>query len=78
MTWDSFFYFAAAAVLLWTFGAIAAWKGRERGTFVCTVAGLAVFAAYMPMPIVLLLTGLIFNKKGPKRLRDDDLSEDIE
>ncbi len=47
MTWDSFLYFAAAAVLLWFFGALAAWKGWTRSTFVFTTAGLAVFATYI-------------------------------
>lgn len=38
----------------------------------------AVFASYMPLPIVLLITGLIFNKKKTEKLRADDLSDNNE
>ena len=30
MSWDSFIWFAAAAVILWAVGAALAWTGRNR------------------------------------------------
>ncbi|HBG41651.1 MAG TPA: cytochrome C assembly protein [Porphyromonadaceae bacterium] len=48
MTWDSFIYFALAAVVFWAGGAFAAWKGpRRKAATWLTVAGLLVFFAFI-------------------------------
>ena len=47
MTWDSFIYFAIPAVLLWTTGAWAAWKGKTTVAYATTVSGLLVFFAFI-------------------------------
>ena len=47
MIWDSFIFFGIAAVLLWTAGAALAWRGKAVAAIVSTVAGLAVFFAYI-------------------------------
>ena len=45
--WNSFIYFALAALLCWAAGAFFAWKKRPRWAIGLTVAGLAVFFAYI-------------------------------
>lgn len=45
--WDSFIFFALAAVICWSAGAFYAWKGRRRVACVATVLGLTVFFAYI-------------------------------
>ena len=47
MSWDRLIYFALAALLLWTGGALAAWKERSRTAFVATSAGLAIFFSFI-------------------------------
>ncbi len=47
MIWDSFVYFAVLAVLLWLYGAIAAWRDRRTTSVVCTVSGLVVFFIFI-------------------------------
>ena len=47
MTWDSFIYIAIPAVLLWTTGAWAAWKGKTTVAYATTVSGLLVFFAFI-------------------------------
>lgn len=47
MSWDSFIWFALGAVLLWAAGAFFAWKDRRALVYVCTLAGIAVFFAFI-------------------------------
>ena len=47
MMWDAFIYFAIVAVVLWAAGALAAWKDRPRTAYAATIAGLAVFFAFI-------------------------------
>ena len=47
MSWDSFIYFALAAVLCWSTGAYFAWKGKDGKVWFFTLAGLAVFFAFI-------------------------------
>lgn len=47
MSWDSFIFFAAGALLLWAVGAWAAGKGRSRVAYGATAAGLAVFFVFI-------------------------------
>ena len=47
MSWDSFIWFALTAVLLWTAGAFFAWKENRYMAFTCTLAGIAVFFAFI-------------------------------
>lgn len=47
MFWNSFIYFAIAALLLWTAGAFLAWKSKEKAAIGLTVGGLLVFFAYI-------------------------------
>jgi len=47
MTWSLFIWFAAAAVLLWMAGAIAAWKERRALVYAFTLTGIAVFFAFI-------------------------------
>ena len=47
MTWSLFIWFAAAAVLLWAAGAFCAWKDRRALVYAFTLAGIAVFAAFI-------------------------------
>ena len=47
MTWSYFVFFALLAVLLWTAGAYAAWKGKSRTAYTTTVIGLVVFFAFI-------------------------------
>ena len=57
MSWDSFIYFAMAAVLLWAIGAYAAWRDNRRGAvfnlsyrwlaYAATLAGLLVFFSFI-------------------------------
>ena len=47
MSWDSFIYFALAAVLCWNTGAYFAWKGKDGKVWFFTLAGLAVFFAFI-------------------------------
>ncbi|MCR5180874.1 MAG: cytochrome c biogenesis protein CcsA [Bacteroidaceae bacterium] len=47
MTWSYFIYFAIVAVLLWTFGALSAWKEKVRGAYLFTAGGLLVFFSFI-------------------------------
>ena len=48
MSWDLFVWFALGAVLCWAVGAFFAWKGgRSVPVYVFTLAGLAVFFAFI-------------------------------
>ena len=47
ITWSSFTAFAIVAVLFWIAGAWAAWRERRVAALSLTVAGLAVFAAFI-------------------------------
>lgn len=47
MSWNYFILFAAVATIGWITGAIAAWKGNRRTTYISTLAGLAVFFSYI-------------------------------
>lgn len=48
MSWDSFAWFALAALLCWGFGAAAAWRGKRPAlAFGFTGAGLAIFLAFI-------------------------------
>ena len=47
MSWDLFFWFALAAVLCWAVGAFFAWKGRPGLVYAFTLAGLAIFFAFI-------------------------------
>ena len=47
MTWNSFIYFAIAAILLWSAGAWAAWKKKASVAFTATLLGLLVFFSYI-------------------------------
>ena len=47
MSWDSFIWFALAAVLCWAAGAIFAWKERKVNVYIFTVLGLAIFFAFI-------------------------------
>ncbi len=54
MIWNYFIYFAIVAMLCWVAGAWLAWKDRARTAIATTVAGLAVFAAYIIIMWVVL------------------------
>ena len=47
MSWDLFVWFALGAVLCWTAGAVFAWKDRPLPVYGFTLAGLAVFFAFI-------------------------------
>ena len=48
MSWDSFIYFSIAAVILWTAGALTAFKGEKKTVpSLLTALGLAVFFAFI-------------------------------
>ena len=47
MSWDSFVWFALSAVLLWIAGAFFAWKERRALVYACTLAGIAIFFAFI-------------------------------
>ncbi|HEY9550929.1 MAG TPA: cytochrome c biogenesis protein CcsA [Prevotella sp.] len=47
MSWNYFIVFAIVSVLLWIFGAWAAWKGKRAWAFAATAAGLLVFFSYI-------------------------------
>ncbi len=47
MSWDSFIWFAPGAVLLWAAGAFFAWKEKKALVYLCTLAGIAVFFAFI-------------------------------
>ena len=47
MTWSVFIWFALPALLLWFLGAVFAWRGRSRLVWVFTLAGIAVFFAFI-------------------------------
>ena len=47
MSWDAFTGFAPVAVLCWVAGAFAAWKGRRKTASALTLAGIAVFFAFI-------------------------------
>ena len=48
MSWDSFIWFAAAAVILWAVGSALAWTGKNRKTAIATYClGLLVFFTFI-------------------------------
>ena len=47
MSWDSFIWFAAAAVILWVLGAAQAWSGRRSSAIINYCLGLSVFFSYI-------------------------------
>ncbi len=48
MSWDSFIYFSIAAIILWTAGAIVAFKNKSKTVpTLLTITGLAVFFAFI-------------------------------
>lgn len=47
VSWDNFVFFALTALMLWGFGAYAAWVGKRRGALLSTVAGICVFLAFI-------------------------------
>lgn len=47
MSWDLFIWFALGAVLCWAVGAFFAWKGRPGLVYAFTLAGLAIFFAFI-------------------------------
>ncbi len=47
MSWDLFIWFALGAVLCWAAGAIFAWRDRSFPAFAFTLAGIAVFFAFI-------------------------------
>ena len=47
MSWDLFIWFALGAVLCWAAGAFFAWKGRPGLVYAFTLAGLAIFFAFI-------------------------------
>jgi cytochrome c-type biogenesis protein CcsB len=47
MTWSLFIWFALPALLMWILGAVFAWKGRSRLTWIFTLTGIAVFFAFI-------------------------------
>ena len=47
MTWSHFIFFAIVAIVLWATGAVAAWKEKKNVVYVTTIAGLAVFFAFI-------------------------------
>ena len=47
MIWEYFIWFAVVALLLWAFGAAAAWMGKRRLATLSTVLGLTVFFGYI-------------------------------
>ena len=49
MNWEHFIYFAIVSVLLWIWGAWAAWKDREKQTYLATGIGLLCFFSFIVM-----------------------------
>ena len=47
MSWDSFIWFALAAVICWALGAFFAWKEQKGKVYVFTFLGLAIFFAFI-------------------------------
>ena len=47
MSWEQFVYFAVASVLLWVFGAYAAWRDKGTLAYTSTVLGLLVFFSFI-------------------------------
>lgn len=47
MSWEQFVYFAVASVLLWAFGAYAAWRDKGTLAYTSTVLGLLVFFSFI-------------------------------
>jgi len=48
MSWDSFIYFAIAAIILWSAGALTAFKGEKKTIpSLLTALGLAVFFVFI-------------------------------
>lgn len=47
MIWDYFIYFALAAVVFWTVGAIFSVKGKAKVAMAMTAVGLAIFLVYI-------------------------------
>ena len=47
MSWSYFTYFALASMLLWSFGAISAWKDRAKGAVFFTLGGLLIFLTFI-------------------------------
>lgn len=45
--WNTFIYFAIAAVIAWAAGALFAWRGKKKLAIGVTAAGLSVFFAYV-------------------------------
>ena len=57
MSWTLFPYFAVISVLLWAVGAIYAWRGKAKGAYGFTAAGLALFFIF--------IIGLWISQKHP-------------
>ena len=47
MIWESFIYFAIAAIVLWATGAMAAWRNKNGIVYAATLSGIAVFLTYI-------------------------------
>ncbi len=47
MSWEHFIYFAIVAVLLWSVGAIVAWKDKTGMAYTATILGLLVFFSFI-------------------------------
>ena len=47
MSWEQFVYFAVVSVLLWAFGAYAAWRDKGTLAYTSTVLGLLVFFSFI-------------------------------
>ena len=47
MIWDYFLYIAIIAIVLWIAGAVAAWKDKALVAYTTTIAGIAIFLAYI-------------------------------
>ncbi len=47
MMWDSFIWFALAALILWAAGAFFAWKGNSKLVYLFTLSGIAVFFSFI-------------------------------
>ncbi len=47
MSWDSFIYFAAAAVILWALGAAQAWFGKRTSAIINYSLGILVFFSFI-------------------------------
>lgn len=48
MSWDYFVYFAVSALICWIFGAVAAWRDKNKTLVYCsTILGLAIFFTFI-------------------------------